>query len=78
MQSVDNKCGFLLSCGGSAGLNVQMRARPAWRGALGVYGCVQMTTPIKVLIAHVGIMDLIAWIKEKYTANQPIRDQYVL
>ena len=35
-----------------------------------------MTVPIKVLIAHVGIKDLIARIKEKYTVNQPIRGQY--
>ena len=37
-----------------------------------------MTVPIKVLIAHVGIKDLIAGIKEKYTVNQPIRGQYFL
>ena len=32
-----HKCRFLLSGGGSAGLNVQMLARPAWCGSLGVY-----------------------------------------
>ena len=32
--------------------------------------------PIKVLIPHVGIKDLTARIKEKYTVNQPIRGQY--
>ena len=37
-----------------------------------------MTVPIKVLIAHVGIKDLIARIKEKYTVNQPNRGQYFL
>ena len=37
-----------------------------------------MTVPTKVLIAHVGIKDLIARIKEKYTVSQPIRDQYFL
>ena len=37
-----------------------------------------MTVPIKVLIAHVGIKDLIARIKEKYNVNQPIRSQYFL
>ena len=37
-----------------------------------------MTMPIKVLIAHVCIKNLIARIKEKYTVNQPIRGQYFL
>ena len=37
-----------------------------------------MTVPIKVLIAHLVIKDLIAQIKEKYTVNHPIRGQYFL
>ena len=36
----------------------------------------RMTTSTKVLIAHVGIKDLITRTKEKYTVNQPIRGQY--
>ena len=35
-KELEHNAGFLLSRGGSAGLNVQMRARPAWRGSLGV------------------------------------------
>ena len=34
---LQHKCGFLLSRGGSAGINAQMQARPTWRGSLGVY-----------------------------------------
>ena len=37
-SELEHKCWFLLSRGGSAGLNVQMLARPAWCRSLGIYG----------------------------------------
>ena len=55
-DSKDSKCGFFRGLGGSAGLGVQMRVKPAKCGSLGRYATVRFYSVVLNLGLEVSIM----------------------